>query len=280
MKINVLLTALGLLFLAFLFYGSSSGAALIQAADRTGSPVGSGSCATCHSGGNYETTVIAQVLDGETAVTEYEPGKTYTFKLTVNTDNGVPAAFGFQAVALTGEDNVNAGSFGVAALPARITLLNSRQYFEHFEPSTQNNWSIEWTAPVAGTGDVFFYAAGNAVNRNNSTSGDEPDLLDEPLVLTESVVSSVFAVATLDLEMTVFPNPVRDLLNLRIRGTENGRFQLRLFDAGGRLLRSTPVEVTGGRAEQQLAVEELPGGLYFLQLSDGQRVKGMVVRKQ
>jgi len=63
MKKNVLLTVLGLSFLAFLFLDASSGVASSQGKDRTGSPVASGTCANCHNGGNFNTSVSVQLLD-------------------------------------------------------------------------------------------------------------------------------------------------------------------------------------------------------------------------
>ncbi len=280
MKKRILLSSFALLLLAFLFFEASGGVAQIQATDRTGSPVASANgCDFCHSGGDYNTSVIVQVLDGELPVTAYDPGETYTFKVTVNAENN-PAGYGFQAVALSGDDHVNAGRFGTASLPARVSLLNNRQYFEHQMPSGPNSWSIDWTAPAAGTGEVRIYAAGNAVDGNNSSAGDQPATLDEPLVLTENVVSSTFGPAPLEVEMEIFPNPVSDLMNLRIRSVENDRLQLRIFDSGGRVLRARTLELAGGRLDQQLAVGDLPAGIYFLQLSDGQRTKAEVMFKE
>lgn len=278
MKKNVLLIAFGLGFLAFLFYASSSGAAASQEADRTGSPVASGTCANCHSGGNFNTEVSAQVLDGETAVTAYEPGKQYTFTVSISASNN-PSAYGFQSVALTA-DNSNAGSFGTAPDGTQVETLNDRQYFEHSTRSDSSSWSIEWTAPAVGTGDVKFYAAGNAVNRANGSGGDSPDILDMPLTLTENVVSNTAAIEQLDLRMRVFPNPVEDVLNLQVEGSENGRFQLRLLNTAGQLIQTDQIEVVNGYANQQLQVHDLPGGHYFLHLTNGRQLKTMGIVKK
>lgn len=279
MKKNVLLTTLGLLFLAFLFYEASSGVAAAQNADRTGAPGSDSSCNSCHGGGNFNASVSVAVLDGETAVTAYEPGKKYTFRVTVNASNA-PAGYGFQAVGVVAEGNANAGSFGTAPTGTQVTSLNGRQYFEHSGRSTGNSWAIEWTAPAAGTGEVRFYAAGNAVNGDFNSGGDSPDRLDSPLSLSENVASSLAAVEQLDLNMKVFPNPVQDRLNLQVEGSENGRFELRLLNTAGQLVRSAQVLIANGRSNEQLEVTELPAGLYFLHLTDGRRVKTMHVVKE
>lgn len=279
MKKNVLLTTFGLLLLAFLFFEASSGVAASQGADRTGAPGADADCNSCHGGGNFGTSVSVQVLDGQTAVTTYEPGKKYTFKVTINASNS-PAGYGFQSVAVVANGNANAGSFGTAPNGTQVTNLNGRQYFEHGARSAANNWSIEWTAPSAGTGEVRFYAAGNAVNANGDSGGDSPAKLPAPLSLAESITSSVAAIEQLDLQMKVFPNPVQDRLNLQIDGSENGRFQLRLLNTTGQLVQSGQIQIVNGRANERLQVQDLPAGYYYLHLTDGRRVKTVGIVKE
>ena len=84
MKNNLLFTILGLSCLAFLFYDASGGVGAIQNADRTGSPLTSGNCASCHSGGNFNTSVAVELLDGDTPVATYQPEQNYTLRVTVN----------------------------------------------------------------------------------------------------------------------------------------------------------------------------------------------------
>jgi hypothetical protein len=280
MKTKVLVYTLGLLLLAFLFYDPSSGVAAVQRTDRTGSPVSlSDGCNACHGGGNFNTSVSVEVLQSNSPVTNYEPSQPYTVRVTVNSSNN-PSGYGFQVVALVAEDNSNAGSFGMPPDGTQITTLNNRQYFEHSRRNTINNWSIEWTAPPAGTGEVRFYAAANAVNGNGSNTGDSPARLSTPLILTEEVTSGFTTVEELNLQVAVYPNPVQDHLRLQISNSENGRFSLRLLNAAGQLARSGQVEVVNGRSDRQLPVQDLPGGLYFLYLSDGQKVKATTMVKE
>ena len=60
MKYFYLLFLVGLTFV--FFNSSSSGPAAVQGRDRTGSPVANGNCSNCHFGGNFGTSVIAQLL--------------------------------------------------------------------------------------------------------------------------------------------------------------------------------------------------------------------------
>lgn len=278
MKKNTLLAALGLCLLAFLFYDASGGVGAVQNANRTGSPGSSAGCNACHGGGNYNAAISVEVLDGETPVTAYEPGQKYTFKVTINAENN-PAGYGFQSVAMVAADNSNAGSFGEAPTGTDVVTLNNLQLFEHAQRSAENSWSIEWTAPAAGTGDVQIYAAGNAVN-GGGTSGDSPTSLENPLVLTENVASSLAAIERLDLNMNVYPNPVRDQLNIQITGAENGRYQWGLFNKHGQRLRADQIEVIDGRADRLIPVADLPAGAYLLRLHNGRGVQTTLVAKE
>ena len=279
MKKNVLLTTLGFVFLAVLFSAASRGVAATQGVDRTGAPGSAAGCNSCHGGGNFHTSVSLQMLEGTEPVSAYEPGKTYTFTVTVNASNN-PAGYGFQTVGIVAADNSNAGSFGTAPAGTAIRTLNDRQYFEHSQRNTTNTWSIDWTAPAAGRGEVRFYAAANAVNGDGDISGDSPVRLGTPLSLTENLASGLAAVEQLDLQLKIFPNPVRNQLNLQINGSENGRFQLHLLNVAGQIVQSAQIDVINGRANREFSLRELPAGQYFLHLSDGQRVRTGIFLKE
>lgn len=278
MKNNILLTTLCLGFLVFLFNSNSGGAGAVQDRDRTGSPLALGTCANCHGGGNFNSSVNVEILDGETAVTAYEPNRQYTFRVTVTASNN-PAGYGFQAVVLNGDD-ANAGVFGAAPAGTAVTTLNNRQYFEHNARSTTNTWSIDWTAPAAGTGGVRIYAAGNAVNGSSGESGDSPTHLETPITIMESVTNQSSLVQNLNLEMEIFPNPVQDVLNIALNGAESGRFQLRLMNAAGQVIQSNPIDVYAGRAKRQINVQNLPAGHYTLMISDGKRAQSLPLIKR
>jgi hypothetical protein len=106
-------------------------------------------------------------------MTGYVPGTTYTITLT-GTHSGV-GKFGFE---LTAEDNANSkvGTF-VITDATQTQLKNGGNAVTHTGAGTSpsgnaKTWTVDWTAPSAGTGDVGFYAAFNAANGNGNTAGD------------------------------------------------------------------------------------------------------------
>ena len=224
------------LFLALLalvlLQGSSGGPALVQGADRTGGPLGPLTCNTagCHNGGNFNPALDVQVLDNGQPITAYTPGETYTLRVVVNTVNKA-ARYGFQAVALTGPSNLQAGDFINPPTGVGIRTLNGRKYAEQSFKSISDTFTVSWVAPVANTGDVSIYAAGLASNNNGAISGDASAKIT--LTLTESGSSSVNT--NLDHPQAFKAYTIQN--QLRIEAPE-GVAQITLMDLNGRNLLS------------------------------------------
>lgn len=157
--------------LAWALLSNSGGAAAVQGVDRTGSPLGSGSCGSCHGGGNYSPIISIELLDNNTVVSKYSPGQSYQVRVSISAINN-PGGYGFQLVSLTGSSNVQGGTFGAAPSGFNKVNLNNRTYVEQSSTRSSGSFVIPWTAPAAGSGSVRFYSAGLAVNGTGGTGGD------------------------------------------------------------------------------------------------------------
>lgn len=166
-----LLIVLCLCCWVFMFY--KSGAAKNGTA-VTGAPFNNNrTCTNCHGGGNFGGSIVTSLLDGSNnAVSGYDPGKSYTFKITMNYSTGSPK-YGFQTAVATAA-NTDINKWGTMPQNIHTTFLGGHTYAEHSTALTTNIITIPWTAPPANTGSVTFYTAGNLVNGNGSTSGDQP----------------------------------------------------------------------------------------------------------
>jgi len=278
MKVNLLYTVFLGILVAFLFYGSSSGAGAVQGADRTGSPLSTGACDICHGANNFAPSVSLELLDGETSVTEYEPGASYTVRLTIATDQGEPAGYGFQLVALTGSSDANAGAWQALPDGVQVTTIDERDYAEHERQLNDNVLELEWTAPLDDPGEVRFYAAGNAVNGNGSTSGDGSASLGEPFVVAPRT-SAFRPLRALDVSIDAWPNPLIGEVQVRIKGAVAGNYQLSVADMQGQLLVSRLLGLQGGEHYETIDFGRLPAGQYLLRLSDGRRIATTQVLK-
>ncbi|MFN8321028.1 MAG: choice-of-anchor V domain-containing protein [Chitinophagales bacterium] len=185
---------------------SSNGRATAANADNTGAPSSTQTCGGCHSGGSYGTvtTTIEIFAQGTTTpVTTYTGGTTYDMKVTIGHTSGTPAGYGFELTCLTSPGNAPvAGASTYTNLASNVKqklvitgTFNGRRYVEHNGVTSNNVFAFSWTAPIAGTGTVKFYADGNAVNGANADNGDKASPATS-LTLPEAVPLSVTGTTT------------------------------------------------------------------------------------
>jgi hypothetical protein len=273
MKSRILLAFTILSACILLFTSNSSGPGLVQGIDLTGSPLSSGSCNSCHGGGNFSPKVTATLLDVDKEVLTYKAGQTYTLKITVTVGTGSPAGYGFQTVALAGATNLTAGSFGTLPSGTHLVTINSRNYVEHSRTNTTNTWNIAWIAPVAGSGSVRVYAAGNAVNGNRSSNGDQSGIMSAPLVIAENPTSGIKSPEALNAEVSAFPNPVTEELQVKISSQELLKvITISVIDLNGRVISQQKKFNPGTEFQASFEASEWAKGVYLLRLSDGERV--------
>jgi hypothetical protein len=154
------------------FLSNSVGVAEHQGKDRTGAPGSDQPCSQCHSSNSFSPNPIVFLndLEGTTEFLNYLPGETMRLNFLVNTP-GNPAGFGLQATALL-SNNSNAGSFSNPSSNGQLENVAGRHIFEHNDISTSHTFSVDWTAPAAGSGPVTVYYSSIAANGNGGTAGD------------------------------------------------------------------------------------------------------------
>ncbi len=128
--------------------------AFANSSGRTGSTDGCGA-GFCHSS-NSPTVIPA--LSG-TPLSGYVPGTTYSLSISAS---GGPSG-------TKGGFNLDS-NMGVFSNPGQNARLSSGEVTH--SNSNSRAWSVDWTAPTTGSGDVVFYLAVNIVNGNGGTSGD------------------------------------------------------------------------------------------------------------
>lgn len=124
----------------------------------------------CHSGSG--TTFQSDMISINIPDCGYIPGETYSVTLTVSSIGR--NEFGF-SVSPQFSDGLTAGTM----IASSGTQLNgSGRYLTHTSAGTIESspntrvWTFDWIAPQAGSGNVVFYAAFNASNNNDSSTGD------------------------------------------------------------------------------------------------------------
>lgn len=233
-----------------IFYSFSSG----SPGGKTGSPGDEGAnCTGCHDGTpqNVGNWITSDIPEGG-----YVPGETYT--ITAKGMHAGVAKFGFE---LTAESAAGAkkGTFAVTDA-VRTQLLGSGSSVTHTSGGVapagdSTSWSMDWTAPASGSGQIRFYSATNAGNGNGNTSGDIIYL--SMLTVEEDITISV-AEHNLADQISLYPNPANSLVNLQLpEGAD-----LQLFDIQGREIEHRRAVTT----HQTVDVSQLQNGIYFVRV--------------
>lgn len=222
MKTRFLLLLCAGFFSIIVLNSDKSGYALNSGGDGTGAS-GGGGC-SCHG----STTALSPILELDSAgipVSSYVPGGTYRVKIkATNTSATSWAKFGYQmaTVKASGAGTascVQAGTWS-ATLPGStrntsaassgltIPIIEQSAAIVAFSGTggtgTVYMDSVLWTAPAAGTGSIKLYGIINAVNGNNSTSGDKAQMAS---AVTITEVVAVAPKASVVINQTSGTNP-------------------------------------------------------------------------
>lgn len=214
--------------------------------------------AGCHgSASPFGTEVSVSLLDQAGAeVSTYEPGENYRVQLNITASGA--SGYGFMIVCLDENDDA-VNSWGTLPSEIRSVNLLGRDYLEHTARLPESSFTFDWTAPESGAGEVTFYAAGNAVNGNNSNSGDDANTTS--ISFAENVMSS-----TDDLKkdlVKLYPNPIRNTLNVSAKGIYSIEITNML---GNTVLKET----TKTNSQSSINLSGFTAGSYLVRVIDNQ----------
>jgi hypothetical protein len=98
---------------------------------------------------------------------------------------------------------------------------------------------------------------------------------DGQLILTHGFQQKVIVTAIeenlLDpVQVTVFPNPASDIVNIEFDTPTDGEIKLFLIDAQGKMVKTDKIE--SAITNKQINLQDLPAGIYYLRLTKGKLV--------
>lgn len=163
------------------------------------------SCTACHAGAAVNSgggSVRVAFPNGLT----YTPGQPQD--LTVTVADSAAAVFGFEMTARldNAPNTAQAGAFTAAAgqrivcsdnqvQPAAGCGGNGIQWLEHSTPSMTGIFTIRWTPPSAGAGNVHLYVSANAANGDNTSRGDHIYSAEYVLIPASTATTGVPTIA-------------------------------------------------------------------------------------
>jgi hypothetical protein len=248
----------------------SGGAGTVANEEVAGTPGTTRTCMSCHLGGTFNATTTIDIKNSSgTSVTTVQSDSVYDVSVTIVAASGTPAAYGFQAIFLENQNNTNTGTFqNLGTGQTTKTFTNGRVAVEHNTPSTSNTFSFKWKAPavsVAQTATLYTYAM--CVNLNFNGTGDSGDAHTYQVTIQPSTPSSV-SMNQSSAEMTLFPNPVVNDVNVNITLQKETQLQLSVFSADGKIIRNQTVNAMEGLNNFSMNLSDLSAGAYLLVLSD------------
>lgn len=277
MKLNNIYIFIVILFAGYVFMGHSAGRADSQNWGNTGAPgdetLSNGqprTCISCHGGSSIGVDLGIEIRNQDGSVlenNEYIPGTTYDMSVTLATTAGSPVEYGFQMVALTDSDEQEVNTWANTSSNTEIAFASNtgRTYVEQSVPSSSNTFTMEWTAPAAGSGGVTFYSCGNGVNNNNTTSGDGADC--STLSLAEAQTNSLVNLNTDAIQLELSPNPAVDYLQVAINTQLQDNFELNILNMSGQKIH-TQTWIANTADMVDISIIDFPAGIYFVQLTN------------
>ncbi len=267
-KSKLLLFAVLLLFSSLVFkevYTNVGGAP----AFRTGAPSES-TCATssCHSGtlnsGPGNCSIVSDIPP-----TGYVPGQVYSITATI-TETG-KIRFGFELLAAYSPVSGSQSGFPAVANAVETKLVSGsgRTYVTHKSAGTSGSgtrtWTVNWTAPNPGSGDVTFYACFNAANNDGGRFGDK--IYSCSLNVSQLVVD-VKELYTF-LESTIYPTAGFGDFQVMVRNASASEILMHVYDESGFLLPavSGSLFLVHGDFHHSLDLSNEVPGMYFIELS-------------
>ena len=264
MKSKNLLFVFTLLSAAYMCMSNSSGAPL----GWTGAPQ-EGTCSTsggCHNGGTYTGGVTT--ITGLPAT--IEANKDYSVTISSTVAKAVTSGFEITALDVVG---MKSGTW-TAGAGQKTGNINTplRQYVTHSTPQKFVNGAVKyvcnWKSPMTSSSkDITFYAAVLAANGSNGSSGDVAFSTSQKVTFPTVATNDL----TLQSAMTVYPNPIANVLNINILNIENVNFSLH-NEFGQTVLSSKLSE------KNSFDVSNFPRGIYFTKIEkEGKQAVKMVV---
>lgn len=241
----------------------------------TGAPFNSNlTCAKsgCHGGGAFGGAITTQLLDSATnaPVTSYVPGKAYKLQINLTKTTGKPK-YGFQTTAAT-TTGTNVNTWGKPPTSTHSILKSKHNYVEQSKALTSGIITIAWKGPAAGTGSVVFYTAGNLVNGDGSTTGDQ--VVNNSLTITQGPVPAAAPVATKEISSVKPAVPTRDNYSLKLYNQHGSMYIMFHNGSKQQKVQITYTDLQGNPLMSGITVANEGDNVWPVK---GDKIKGIVV---
>jgi hypothetical protein len=226
----------------------------------TGSPGDSlKNCTVCHGG---TATPVIEWITSDIPTAGFKPGNTY--KITATNTSLSHNRFGF-SISPQAIDGRMLGTLVVT--DTGRTQINGNGKYITYKPAGvpgQNMavWEFNWIAPTDGTKEVVFYGAFNS-NQDGHKGGDLTQL--STLRVYQEGFTSLNEL-NVGLNLSIYPNPSSDYLNLELNKLDAGETVIKLFTLNGKeVLNLMSKNLPAGITKEQINISQIESGIYLVQ---------------
>jgi hypothetical protein len=162
-------------------------------------------CTMCHSSFTVNSGAGYVALTG--LPTAYTPGTTYPISVTTAMTGQLRWGFELTAIKADGSRGGQLVVTDPTNTQLSVNVTYNRDFMKHTSagsfPGTPNShtWTASWTAPIAGTGTVTFFLAGNAANNSSTNAGDY-------IFIMNTNVHQAGALPSLDVTLSPISPPI------------------------------------------------------------------------
>ena len=118
---------------------------------------------------------------------------------------------------------------------------------------------------ASGSGGTVSYSVGQVVYSTTAgTNGSVAPGVQQPY---EIAIITGIEVTEINLELSAYPNPTTDFLNIKIGNYDHEKLWYQLYDMQGKLLENRKIVKSGAT----IKMESLPASTYFLKVTGKQK---------
>jgi len=117
------------------------------------------------------------------------------------------------------------------------------------------------------TGVSISWTLGETIIPTFQDDDENPTIILTHGFQQQLIVTTVEENLEILVNVTIYPNPASEILNIRFEKPLDGEVDLVLLSQDGRLVKNDIIEAT--TFEKQISMQDLPSGIYFLRLIKG-----------
>ena len=116
---------------------------------------------------------------------------------------------------------------------------------------------------ASGSGGSASYSVGQLANTTNTgTNGPVSEGVQQPFEI--SVVTGIEEAKDIFLNVSAYPNPTTDYLELKVENLQLSELSYKLYDISGKVYQNKEI----GNSITKIEMQNLPQGIYFIKVID------------